>query len=202
MPDDDVNEYQLGRAASAAVDKLEAQMLQKYKLSLRDILENPSEYSEKPNIQDTINSMKKEIDDYFNSVKAEYADEEKKLSEELKRMDEVYKKIDTLITSKALELNVPYIDPLEINRDTTNDEIIVIYDYSDDIEKLIERLLSSSIYAADLSTPYEDYMMGLWFFSGPRPRALSVNAPTSPLLEIEAGRLEIDSILERVTALS
>lgn len=202
VADDDVTGVQLGRTASAAVDNLEAQMLQKYKFSLRDILENPSEYSEKPNIQSTIDLMKKDIDDYFNTVKAEYAEEEKKLSAELKRIDDIYKKIDADISSKASELNVPYIDPLEINRDPTADETIVLYDYGDSVEKLIEKLLSSSIYVADISTPYADYMIGFWFFSGPRPRALCVNAPTSPLLDIEAGRLEIESILERVTALS
>ncbi len=187
--------------AEAAIEKLESEILQKYKMSLRDILTNPREYSDKPGITDSVTKMKKDVDDYFNSMKAEYAQEEASLNSELKRLDEIYKQIDLKIKDKSKELGIPYINPITIVRNAENEETIIIYENDDSVQQLIEKLVPTSVYVADISTEYKDYSIGFWLFSGPKTRVLSINPPVSPLIDIEAGHDELISGLDSVTAL-
>ena len=194
-------EHQWSRSTEEALEKLDSSMLQRYKLSLRDIMSNPVEYSTKPGINDTINSMKREIDSYFSEILLSHAQEQKTLDAELKRIGDIYTKIDSIIESKAKELNIPYINPMEISRETSGEETIMIYDFEESIATLVNKLVENCVYVADLSTDYKDNPIGYWLFSGSKSRALSVNPPQSPLIEIQGSHDEINTALDSAMAL-
>ncbi len=198
---DEQTEIKWSRPTEEMLAKLDSSILQKYKLSMRDIMSNPAEYSTKPGINDTITAMEQEVDKYFGEVMATHADEQKALDSEIKRIEEIYNKLDSLIETKSKELNVPYINPMGISRETTNEETVIIYEYDDEIAALVGKLIQSSVYIADISSEYNGHPIGYWFFSGPKGRAISISPPESSLIEIQNSHDEINAALNSARSL-
>lgn len=194
-------EIKWSRPTEEMLVKLDSYILQKYKLSMRDIMSNPAEYSTKPGINETISAMEQEVDKYFSEVMSTHAQEQKALDIDLKRIEDLYNKINSLIETKAKELNVPYINPMGISRETTGEETVIIYEFDEEIGSLVSKLVESSVYVADLSTEYADHPIGYWFFSGPKGRAISISPPESSLIELQNSHDEINIALNAAKSL-
>lgn len=194
-------EVKWSRPTEEMLAKLDSSFLQKYKLSMRDIMSNPAEYSTKPGINETISAMEQEVDKYFNEVMAMHTEEQKALDIDLKRIEDIYTKINSLIETKAKELHVPYINPMGISRETTGEETVIIYEFDDEISALVDKLMQSSVYVADLSAEYKDHPVGYWFFSGQKGRAISISPPESSLIEIQNSHDEINTALNGAKSL-
>lgn len=170
----------------------------KYSTSLNSVLTNPDDYLGKEGMKQTVQDMKKDANDYFDAITKEHGADTADFEEGLKNATQIYNSIDSTISAKAKEANIPYISPVDVERNT-DDEEIIIEEYGEAEEGLVEKLVGRSDYIADISTAYKNYVIGRWIFAGSKRRALSVNPPTSPILEIESSRAEINNVLDYVS---
>jgi hypothetical protein len=185
-------------ATDQYITRIEAKVGNKYNLSLRVLMSNPEEYADNENARNISQNLLKDVDDYFASLLGKMSDEQKKFNDELKRVTDMYTKIDDFISGIAEKENVPYLLPVIVGRDTDNDEVVVINDYDKSLEGLISKMVHESTYIADISTYYKDYIFGVWLFSGAKIRIIAINPPTSPILAIEVSNREIDNRLMRI----
>jgi hypothetical protein len=175
---------------------LDTTISKKYNLTLRSLLMNPDKYLNKKGIIDTVNTMKKDIDNYFSELLEGMEDEQHKLETEMEGASAQYTQIDSIISNKSSISRVPYVKPLFISRNTNGEEVIVVEQYTEDLDALIGKLVNGSSYVADISATYKQYHLGSWLFSGAKNYVLTLNPPVSPVLAIENGRITIDSILD------
>jgi len=94
---------------------------------------------------------------------------------------------------------VPYIKPKSIERKEEADENVIIDKYEPGMESLIGKLLSNAVYVADVSVPYKNYILGSWLFSGQKNYLLSLDTPTSLVLNIETSRDVISYLLDTIS---
>ena len=175
---------------------LDASISKKYSLTLRSLLMNPDRYLNKKGITDTANAMKKDIDSYFSELLEGMEEEQQKLETEMESASAQYTQIDSVISNKSSISRIPYVKPLFISRNTNDEEVIVIEQYSENLDALIGKLINGSSYVADMSATYKQYHFGSWLFSGAKNYVLTLNPPISPVLAIENGKSTIDSILD------
>jgi hypothetical protein len=106
--------------------------------------------------------------------------------------------VDSLISSKAAVARIPYIKPMFVSRNTDKEELVVVEKYEDTFDALLGRLVNISSYVADISSPYKEFRIGSWLFSGGKNYVFSINPPASPVLAMENSKDVIDSILNDV----
>jgi hypothetical protein len=180
------------------ITKIDAKIGDRYNLSLRVVLSNPDEYGASAENKAVVKKIKNEVNTYFDGVLSNLKGEQAEFDAELKRITDLYDKIDTVIGNSAKASNVPYTVPIMVSRDVAKDEIITINEYDDTIEPLVKKLAERSIYIADLSTNYRDYIIGFWLFAGDKNIALAIAPPPSIILSLEASRGEITRRLDQI----
>lgn len=192
------DEQQFSETTYRYIVAIDAKMKGKYSISLNSILTNPDEYLGKAGMLQTIKDMRNDVNDYFDSMVGEHSEDATKFNEDLKTATDLYNVIDASVQAKAKEANVPYVEPIAVDRNEDLDESIAIEDYGDEEERLVEKLVNRSDYIADLSTVYKDFVLGSWLFSGSKARLLSINQPFSIILEMESSRAEIIARLDYI----
>jgi archaellin len=191
-------QLQLPDSARKYVSSIDEKIKGKYDITLDQILADPDAYKNRSEIKPVINNMKEDIANYFDSLVNENNEDMIEFKDSLKEATDTYNKINNIIQAKSKELSIPYIEPIEIERDAQYEETIVIQDYDESMDQFLEKLLIKSDYVADISTIYEEYIIGAWFFSGVKMRLLTVNPPTSKILDIELSRGQINLILDYI----
>ncbi|HVA82616.1 MAG TPA: hypothetical protein VNF06_00430 [Candidatus Aquilonibacter sp.] len=185
---------------SSFIRTIDKQLGEKYLVSLQEIVADSTSLSRKPNAKEILGNLKGDVNSYFDSLLKNLEDEERRFNLELQNANELYSKINDHIKAKAQAMNVPMIKPISVERDTENEETIVISTEDTAIELLIGRLIGSCTYIADISTTYKTFTIGSWLFSGSKNYAVSVNPPSSVILNIESSREEINFRLDSIQA--
>ncbi len=180
------------------ISDLESKILEKYSLSLRSLLLKPEEYADNEGIKGKIEPIKADVNDYMSQLLAALSAEQETFKKDLDHANVQYQKINDSISEKSKMSNVPYITPLAINRNMDYDETIIIDEHNVNIDLLIERLMRTSNYVADISAAYKAYKIGAWIFSGNKVYSLAVNPPESPVLAVETASAEINLRLDMV----
>lgn len=183
----------------AFVSDLSAIISKKYSVNLRSILLNPADYAKKKGIADTLTKVRDEVNGYFTQLLDNLKDEQESLDAELTKKTEQYKKVDSVVSSKSSVLRIPYVRPLFIARNPTNEETIVVEQYDSGMDALIGKLVGASNYVADISATYKEHRLGSWLFSGTKTYVLTINPPVNPVLAIENGNALITTILDSIS---
>jgi transcription termination factor NusB len=183
----------------AFVSDLSAIISKKYSVNLRSMLLNPADYVKKKGIADTLTKVRAEVKGYFSQLLDNLKEEQDSLDAELAKKTDQYKKVDSVISSKSSVLRIPYVKPLFIARNPTNEETIVVEQYDSGMDALIGKLVGGSNYVADISATYKEHRLGSWLFSGAKTYVLTINPPVNPVLAIENSSALISTILDSIS---
>lgn len=168
-------------------------------ISIKDLLLNPEKYTGKKDLPMKVSSVQKTIDTYFSEMLEGMPEEQRRLEQELSNTDLFYNKIDGIIQAKTASSNVPYVEPytVYINRDQR--EEIVVSQYTQDIDQLIGKFIASAEYVANLSGKYLQHRFGSWLFSCSKAYVLTINPPSSIVMDINNSK---SLILDMLSSLS
>ncbi|MEM0086751.1 MAG: hypothetical protein QW774_01970 [Candidatus Micrarchaeaceae archaeon] len=183
------------------VTELDKKVEDSHGFKLRDLLLNPINYTSRADFADTFADIRKIVDDYFKGLHDTYADDEQKFNSDLEEVSNEYSKIDGLLSQKAAAASIPYIKPINVVRNTDNDENIVITKYEGSMDALFERLIRQSNYVADLSTQYKQYTIGSWLFSGSKQYLVSLRMPESIAFDLQDAESTIGALLDNINLL-
>ena len=169
-----------------------------YGVSFRDLLANPMKFSGDKKVIDAMPGIKAEVTSYFGNILKSMDEEVQKLNNEMEAATVQYDKIDEIIRIKVAAMKIPYIKPLYVNRNSSNEETILIESYDESLDPFIGKMVNISNYVADVSAGYKNYILGSWIFSGPKNYLLAINQPTSPVLQVETGSNTVNALLSAV----
>lgn len=202
MADDDAEAAELAAPwddqTELFVDDIEGTVQKKFNLSFRKLLLSPDDFEGNKAVVGQIPNIKKEVNSYFDDLLGDLKDDQAQLEKDLDRIDQNSKKIEEVITSKASLARVPYIRPLTINYDPNRQEEVVIDQYNAGVDALVNKLLASSTYVANMSTAYKGHSIGSWVFSSQRQYILTVNPPVSAVITLENSRDVLNAMLDGV----
>lgn len=198
MADD---EFKLSQSSESLAREIDEKIGNKYGISLLEILTNPEVISTRENSKEVLDSLKNEVDDYFNSILENLGDEQKEFESQLKSITAETERVNKLLSEKAATSKTPFMTVNSIERDLDKEETLVVNRYEDSTDKLVDKLMGVSYYVADVSTAYKEYSMGSWLFSGNKNYVLSLTPPDSVILELESSREEISSRLDEAETL-
>ena len=168
----------------------------KYRVTLKDLLTDPSKYFAQTNIQVMISNMEQDVNGYIDEKLKNLGDEEKAFEDAAVKADSITKQLMQSISSQAKQYKIPIITPVSVNRDETKDETIYVDAFDGNISALVEKLTASSTLIADFGSEFRNYKMGEWLFSGAKNYVLSVFVPQNNVMLLENSRDEIQSLLE------
>lgn len=164
------------------IDDIDNTISGKYVFTLRDLLENPDDYSDVPEIGKEIEKLKKDIESYFETKKAEAAEQLSKYREDALKATRLAEKLEMVVKEKAGNQKRPYVTPLFFVRKEDEDEILFVDNYDASYEALIDELAKRSMFVVNSSMPIESYKVGRWVFVGEnKNRALYVFFPVNPV---------------------
>ncbi len=164
-------------------------------VGIRQILLNGGDLLLKKETPELIGELRKNASNYFGMMRTNLASEEKELEQLLMDADLFYKKIDSVVSSKAAAARVPYMKPYFVYLDSQSREEMIVEKYTEDMDPLIGRLVNASDYVADLSGNYKGHRFGSWFFSGKKSYAITLRVPDSLALDMERSATAIDDML-------
>lgn len=173
--------------------------LSKSNLSLRDLMLNPDKYANNKDTSSQIKSMKSAIDTYFDNLEESMADEKETFEKDLATKDELYNRIDEVISSKSALARVPYIKPSFLDIDNDRAEQIMVDEYNGSVDALLVKLINASTYAANISGSYNKHMLGSWVFSGNKTYVVTITPPSSPIMVMEDSRAEINNLVSVIS---
>jgi hypothetical protein len=183
------------------IDNIDKSIGKKYKMSLRDLLTDPENFSSDPNIQNTIKSMADDVNAYMDQALSKMSAQKQELDDNLTKADSVTKQLAQSISMQAKQNRVPFIVPVSIDRDDTKEEVISVDSAGSDVLALIEKIAASSTMIADFTTQYDNSLIGNWFFSGPKNYTINVYLPDSDVISMQDSRDELLGLLDAASAL-
>ena len=183
------------------IDNIDKSIGKKYKMSLRDLLTDPENFSSDPNIQNTIKSMADDVNAYMDQALSKMSAQKQELDDNLTKADSVTKQLAQSISMQAKQNRVPFIVPVSIDRDDTKEEVISVDSAGSDVLALIEKIAASSTLIADFTTQYDNSLIGNWFFSGPKNYTINVYLPDSDVISMQDSRDELLGLLDAASAL-
>jgi len=164
------------------IDDIDNSLTGKYIFTLRDLLENPTDYADTPDIGKEIDKLKTDITSYFDSKKAEASEQITKYNEDALKATRLAEKLEMVVKEKAKGMKKPFITPVFFVRREDQDEIIFVDKYDTSYEALIDELTKASVFVVDSSVPIETFRVGRWIFTGEsKNRCLYIFFPVNPI---------------------
>ncbi len=186
----------LGEDSLEYVAQMKPLIRKSYGIDFEEFLRTPMNYADNPKIADKAKAMEKDVDAFIDQKIASKGEEKAALDSDLAVIDNDYKKINQLITTKASIAQVPYVRPLFI--DIGEKEEIVVEGYDAGMDQLVTRMINISDYIADMSSAYNNYTIGSWLFSGKTKYVISISPPQSDIMAMDRARQEIKALLESI----
>jgi hypothetical protein len=186
--------------SDALIADIDAKLGSKYKMSISDLLTDPSKYAGNDNIQTTIKNMRSDVDFYIDDRLAKMADERKLLEDSVFKANSITTQLAQNISMQAKQYKVPVIKPVMIDRDDTDDVVIYVDAVDAPLLALVDKLSSSAMFIADYTYSYKQSKIGSWMFSGTGNRILSVFLRPSDVLSLENSKAELDGIFDSAAA--
>ncbi len=194
MADDNANVW--SDNTDSLITEIDEEIEGKYKFGLRDLFTNTSKYAKQQNIQVTISNMKEDANKYIDNIISEMANESKTMEYDLSKVDAMTKQLGQNISMQSRQHGIPLVKPLEVVRDTEREETIVFDSIDLETMKLIEKLISSSVFVADFSYQHRDYNIGSWLFGGSKNYTINVYLPPNTVMDTELSRDEINDLID------
>jgi hypothetical protein len=181
------------------IDDIDDEIAGRYVFTLRDLLENPMDYVDSPNVLREIDAVKRDLDDYFERRKSEVAPQTARFKEDAMKSSRVADKLDEVIKSVTKELKKPLVIPLVFIRKEDDEEVIFIDRFEPTYNDLISELAKNSMFVADLSIKFEDFKVGRWIFVGSsKNRAIFVSFPVNPAGVLDLAKDQLNIALDSV----
>ncbi|MCL5433620.1 MAG: hypothetical protein M1538_01410 [Candidatus Marsarchaeota archaeon] len=134
----------------------------KYKIHVKDLLNNPYKFSNVNNISKVIELIKADIDDYINGFTDLMLKEKKELNDIELRADALTKQISQFISLNSKQNNVPVITPVIYIPEPTKTELIYIENIDTNISTFLQTIIPKAVFIVNTSTKYENYNFGDW----------------------------------------
>jgi hypothetical protein len=164
------------------IDDIDNTIAGKYIFTLRDLLENPTDYADTPDIGKEIDKLKEDINSYFEKRRAEASEQISKYNEDALKATRLAEKLEMVVRDKAKSVKKPFVTPVFFVRREDEDEVIFIDNYDTSYEALIEELAKASMFIVDSSMPIETFKVGRWVFVGEnKNRGLYIFFPVNPI---------------------
>jgi|GEM_PF-2022973 len=171
------------------IDGVDAAIAGKYPFTLRDLIEHPLDYRDRPTILVEIENLKADIADYFAKRKMGVTEVMSTYMKDAAKAEEVAKQFEKVINSAAKSAKKPIVSPIVFVRKEDEDEILFVNKFDEDTSpKLIDALVSNCLFVVDASMEVDGFKVGRWVFPDPsgKNRAIYVSFPINP-----AGALDI-----------
>jgi len=179
------------------IDDIDDSITGKYVFTLRDLLENPDDYADTPDIGKEIDRLKVDINLYFESKRTEASDQVSKYQDDALKATRLADKIASVVKDKAKSIKKPFITPLFFVRKEDEDEVIFVNNYDTSYEALLDELIKGSMFVADISMPVENFKVGRWVFAGEcKNRGLFVFFPVNPIGVLDIAKDQISMALD------
>ena len=178
------------------VKDIDAITTKKYGISIRELMLNPDKFADTEGALDKVRNAREASDGYFEDMMKDFEEEDNELETNLKKIDALYNQVSQVITSRANLARVPVMKAANVDLSNSSPEIIYIEQVTPQIDSLMTKLVNSSNYIGDLSTPYRKYMVGTWIFSGNRSYIISERVPDNPVTMIDSARTVINTFLD------
>jgi len=183
------------------IDEIDATIAGKYPFRLRDMLEHPLDYKDRPTILIEIEKLKADVADYFAKRKEEVADATRAYMEEAAKASRVAERFQDAIESAAKSAKKPIVSPLVFARKEDEDEILFVEDYDENVyPKVIEALVSNCLFVVNASIMIDGFKVGRWVFpdSSGKNRAIFVSFPINPAGALDIARDQMILALDAV----
>ena len=176
-----------------------AEMNDKYKVSLRELLSDPRKYQDLVGVSDIVEKIREDVEAYFTDLLGGLQPEEEEFAKQLENIDALHTQIGQAISSKAGIGRIPFVKPASFDAGGQQVETIYVDNYDGQTDMLVTKLINSANYILDLSTSYRKYAVGNWFFSGSKNCLLSIPMPDSRIIMVENSRDTIIAAVDNAT---
>ncbi len=180
----------------AIIKEVDKQIGGKFRFSISDFLTDVPKYASEQSIEVTISNMREAANSHIDELLQGLPQQVKALGDSIAKANAITKQLSQNISMQAKQHDVPFIKPLQIDRNTANEETITINTVDDQAIKLMEKLTSTSNLVADFSYQYKDSWIGSWFFSGNKDYTVSVYVPQSDAFSLELSRIELNGLFD------
>ncbi len=176
------------------INVIDAKLNRKYDITVRDLFTDPSRFAGKQGISNTIGSMKADADGIIDALAAVRSSDKDAFNASLPKLDAISKKIAAVVTTQAKQSGIPIINPDAFNRNESDDIVIAISNADADVQALVQKLASASLFIVDMSVSYNNYLIGSWLFSGNRNYLLNVYMEQNDFVMLQSSKDEIDAM--------
>ncbi len=170
----------------------------KYKMTVRDLLANLPKYAGQSDISVTIDNMREDVNKYIDGLLEKMPAVTRDLENSMAQANSITRQLSMNIGMQAKQNNVPVIKPVDITRDTDEEEVIAINAVDEQVLKLVEKLVGRSNLIADFSYPFKTYSIGSWFFGGDTKNyTIDVDIAPNDAYDMEMSRQEINDLFDQ-----
>ncbi|MCX6775773.1 MAG: hypothetical protein NT130_02925 [Candidatus Micrarchaeota archaeon] len=179
------------------IDDIDDSIAGKYVFTLRDLLENPNDYADTPDIGKEIDRLKIDVNLYFENKRTEVADQVSKYKDDALKATRLADKIGGAVKDKAKSIKKPFVVPLFFVRKEDEDEVLFIDNYDTSHEALLDEMIKGSMFVVDISLLIENFKVGRWIFVGEnKNRGLFVFFPVNPLGVLDIAKDQMTMALD------
>lgn len=169
----------------------------KYKMSIQNLLADPTKYVSQPNVQLTVGNMKEDANKYIDGLLGGMPDEVKALEDSTAKANEMTRQLAQNISMQTKQHDVPLVKPYDVTREPAREEVIQIDTVDDQLLKLAEKLTEGSNMVADFTYSFKNFNIGSWLFSrNEKNYVLSVYMPPNNAYDLELSRLELNDLFD------
>ncbi|MGC8694153.1 MAG: hypothetical protein ACP5RI_00850 [Candidatus Micrarchaeia archaeon] len=170
----------------------------KYKIHVKDLLNNPYRFGNFNNIVNITELMKSDVDDYINGFIDLMKNEVKKLNDDELKATAVTSQISQTLSLAAKQKNIPIITPVSYSPDQTRTEIILIENNDQNLTLLLQKLIENAILVIDTTIKYENYKFGNWTIitQNGKNYNIQLNINSNMLLKIMQSKKTIDNLFD------
>jgi hypothetical protein len=181
------------------IDEIDRSIAGKYVFTLRDLLENPADYSETQDIGKEIDKLKVDVNSYFDEMISGASEQVSKYKDDAMKATRLAEKFEGVLKDKAKGAKKPFISPFYFARNEDEDEVIFIDSYDTSYESLVDKLLDASLFVINTTMEIETFKMGRWVFVGEnKNRGISILFPANPVGILEMAKDQLATALEGV----
>ncbi|MCX6776909.1 MAG: hypothetical protein NTY73_03000 [Candidatus Micrarchaeota archaeon] len=179
------------------IDDIDDSIAGKYVFTLRDLLENPDDYADTPDIGKEIDRLKVDVNLYFEKKRAEAADQVSKYKDDALKATRLADKVGGAVKDKAKIIKKPFVTPLFFVRKEDEDEVLFIDNYDTSYEALLDEMIKGSMFVVDASLVIENFKVGRWIFVGEnKNRGLYVFFPVNPIGVLDIAKDQMTMALD------
>jgi hypothetical protein len=181
------------------IDDIDRSIGGKYVFTLRDLLENPDDYSETQDVGKEVDKLKADVNAYFDNMIAGASEQLTQYKDDAMKATRLAEKFEGILKDKAKNAKKPFVNPFFFVRNEDDDETIFIDSYDTSYEALVDELLKSTIFVVNTSILTDTFKMGRWVFVGEsKNRGISIFFPANPVGVLEMARDQLATALDGV----